>query len=83
MKKIRWRIKGGGEMRKYALLKEHVSNICEVMIFSSTHETYVFLYDTLKDTACFADFSFEGLKKQKSISKNLELLGLKIKIDVI
>ncbi len=58
-------------MRKYALLKEQMSNICKVMIFDTTHETYVFLYDTLEDTACFADYSFESIEEAEEYCKEL------------
>ncbi|MGE7946957.1 hypothetical protein [Lysinibacillus sp. NPDC093688] len=61
-------------------MKEEGSNICKVMIFASTDETNVFLYDTIEDTACFADCCFENIEEEKNIAKSLELT---IRIGVI
>jgi hypothetical protein len=60
-------------MRKYVFLKEKVNEICKVMIFDTTDEIYVFLYDTLEDTACLQIIASRVCKKQKSIARILEL----------
>ncbi len=58
-------------MRKYAFLKEEGSNICKVMIFATIDETNVFLYDTIEDTACFADCCFESIEEAEQYCKEL------------
>lgn len=41
-------------MRKYAFIINN-KDICKVMIYDSPEGTFVFLYNTLMETACFTD----------------------------
>ena len=54
-------------MRKYAFLPKKVGDICKVMIYESHDgdEVYIFLYDNIKNTPCFADYHFETLEEAK------------------
>jgi len=58
-------------MRKYVLLKEVVDKICKVMIYESSEDVTVFLYDSTSDTSCFADFSFETIEEAEKYCKEL------------
>ncbi|MGE7999780.1 hypothetical protein ACQKOF_14095 [Lysinibacillus sp. NPDC093190] len=58
-------------MRKYAFLEEKIDEICKVMIYGSPDETYVFLYNTLQDTGCFADMCFEVLEEAEEYCEKL------------
>ncbi|MED3804467.1 hypothetical protein P4562_21440 [Lysinibacillus xylanilyticus] len=52
-------------------MKEEGGNICKVMIFASTDETNVFLYDSIEDTACFADCCFDSIEEAEEYYKEL------------
>jgi hypothetical protein len=65
--KIFW----SGIMRKYAFLKEIKNNICKVMIFESTGETFVFLYNSIDDTPCIADYWFDNLEEADEYCNDL------------
>ncbi|WP_108587262.1 hypothetical protein [Paenisporosarcina sp. OV554] len=58
-------------MRKYVLLKEVVDKICKVMIYESFEDVAVYLYDSISDTSCFADFSFETIEEAEKYCKEL------------
>lgn len=59
-------------MRKYALLPKRIEKICKVMLYDSPEEgTFVFLYDSIGDTSCFADNHFENLKDAEDYCKEL------------
>lgn len=58
-------------MRKYVLIKEVVDQICKVMIYESSEEVAVFLYDSTSDTPCFADLSFETIEEAEKYCKEL------------
>jgi hypothetical protein len=59
----------GDHMRKYALLKEEINDICKVMIYQLQEETYVFLYNTKMDAPCFADLCFDQLEDAEEYCK--------------
>lgn len=56
-------------MRKYAFLEEKYDGLCKVMIYDSPEGTYVFLYDSPKDTPCVADNCFENLEEAEDYCK--------------
>ena len=58
-------------MRKYAFLEEKIDDICKIMIYESSDETYVFLYNTLQNTSCFANMCFEVLEEAEEYCEKL------------
>ncbi|MCI5072269.1 hypothetical protein MRY82_04920 [bacterium] len=49
-------------MRKYAFIKEN-EKTKKIMIYECKEGVYLFLYDSLKDVAAFADYWFESLEE--------------------
>ena len=48
-------------MRKYAILKQPIENIFKLMIYDTGEGSYLFLYNTIEDKPCMADYWFDNL----------------------